>query len=94
MRIASRVAKLEQAYHAQMQRCIACGDIDPVTREGPFYPGILLDQPDGTTYCLCKLCFFSFRARLTPREDGGVWDRGVTPGSCVAFYSRREPARM
>ena len=78
MRIASRVAKLEQAYHAEMQPCIACGGIDPVTREGVFYPGILLDQPDGTTYCLCKLCFFSFRARLTPHEDGGWWATEVT----------------
>ncbi len=81
MRIALRIAKLEQTHHAVMQRCIACGDIDPATREGRFYGGILLDQPDGTTCCLCKMCGFSFRARLTPREEGGVWATEVTPGS-------------
>ena len=81
MRIALRIARLEQACHVLMQRCTGCGDIDPATGEGRFYDGIMLDQPDGTTCCLCKMCGFSFRASLTPCEDGGVWATEVTPGS-------------
>ncbi len=81
MRIALRIAKLERTCYPLMQECPACGDIDAATGEGRFYPGILLDQPDGTTCCLCKCCFFSFRARLTPREDGGMWATEVMPGS-------------
>ncbi len=80
MRIGSRVAKLGQAYHAEMQPCIACGDIDPATRKGRFYPGIMLDAHDGTHYCMCKMCGFSFRAKLTQCEDGVLWPAEVTPG--------------
>ncbi len=72
MKIAWRVARLERTSHPVMKKCPACGDIDPATGEGRFFPGIMLDQSDGTTCCLCKMCGRSFRARLALVDDG-LW---------------------
>ena len=79
MRMALRITRLERACPPVLNNCPACGDIDPATGEGLFYPGIMLDADDGTHYCLCKGCHRSFRARLTPCEDGGVWATEVVP---------------
>ena len=78
MRMALRITRLERTSPPVVQKCPACGDIDPATGEGPFFPGIMLDADDGTHYCLCKGCHRSFRARVTDAENGGMWATEVT----------------
>ena len=51
MKMASRITRLERTSYPVMKKCPACGDIDPATGEGPFFPGIMLDAHDGTQGC-------------------------------------------
>ncbi len=71
MRLEARVSKLERSRPTE-ERCPACGDIDPATRSGPFSPGLMVPQEDGTCLCMCKLCARSFRARLEEDADGTI----------------------
>jgi len=82
MRLMQRVAKLEQIRGPfATGPCPGCGGIDPITRSGIFYGGVIIENyvSPGVWWCFCKRCARSFSARGAIHPDGGLAVEEVTP---------------
>ena len=79
-RLTSLQAKLD-ALHPPPAKCEYCGDIDPVTKSGPFFGGLVIKLANGFHWCWCKACGNSFNAHLREDERGWPVVTDVCPAS-------------